>query len=65
MDRISLGVLRASFAHCCVFIGNDSGPAQLAAATGAPAVVLFGPADSAEWVPLGGLGSGCCEADNP
>jgi len=37
----------------CVYLGNDSGLSHLAAATGARAVVLFGPSDPAEWAPRG------------
>ncbi|MGH7985532.1 MAG: glycosyltransferase family 9 protein [Candidatus Binataceae bacterium] len=35
------------------FIGNDSGISHLAAAAGAPGVVLFGPTDPRRWCPLG------------
>jgi ADP-heptose:LPS heptosyltransferase len=51
--RLPLGALLAGFSRCSVFVGNDSGPAHLAAAVGAPAVVLFGPTDPGEWAPLG------------
>jgi lipopolysaccharide heptosyltransferase III len=34
-----------------IFIGNDSGPAHLAAATGTPAVVMYGPTNPAKWHP--------------
>jgi heptosyltransferase-3 len=34
-----------------LFIGNDSGPAHVAAALGRPAVVLFGSSDSRRWHP--------------
>jgi ADP-heptose:LPS heptosyltransferase len=34
-----------------LFLGNDSGPAHLAAAFGLPLVVLFGPSDSEIWSP--------------
>jgi ADP-heptose:LPS heptosyltransferase len=34
-----------------LFIGNDSGPAHIAAAFGIPAVVLFGPSDAEIWAP--------------
>jgi ADP-heptose:LPS heptosyltransferase len=34
-----------------VFVGNDSGPAHIAAAFGIPALVLFGPSDSEIWAP--------------
>jgi heptosyltransferase-3 len=33
------------------FVGNDSGPAHVAAAFGVPQVVLFGPSDSEVWAP--------------
>jgi ADP-heptose:LPS heptosyltransferase len=35
------------------FIGNDSGVSHLAAASGAPGVVIFGPTDPQRWRPLG------------
>jgi ADP-heptose:LPS heptosyltransferase len=34
-----------------MFVGNDSGPAHLAAALGVPAVVIFGASDAAIWGP--------------
>jgi ADP-heptose:LPS heptosyltransferase len=34
-----------------LFVGNDSGPAHMAAAFGLPVVVLFGPSDSVVWAP--------------
>jgi heptosyltransferase III len=34
-----------------LFIGNDSGPAHMAAAFGLPVIVLFGPSDSVVWAP--------------
>ena len=34
-----------------LFIGNDSGPAHMAAAFGLPCVVLFGPTDPVTWGP--------------
>ena len=37
------------------FVGNDSGVSHLAAAAGAPGVVLFGPTDPARWRPLGAV----------
>jgi len=51
--RLPLGALLAGLSRCSVFVGNDSGPAHLAAAVGAPVVVLFGPTDPGEWAPLG------------
>lgn len=41
----------ASFA--AGFVGNDSGVSHLAAAAGAPGVVIFGPTDPGRWRPLG------------
>jgi len=38
-------------AGASVFIGNDSGPAHLAAAFGVPCTVLFGPSNPAIWGP--------------
>jgi ADP-heptose:LPS heptosyltransferase len=34
-----------------LFVGNDSGPAHVAAAFGVPEVVLFGPSDAEVWAP--------------
>lgn len=34
-----------------VFIGNDSGPAHIAAALGVPSMVFFGPSDEEIWAP--------------
>jgi heptosyltransferase-3 len=34
-----------------LFVGNDSGPAHLAAAFGVPELVLFGPSDAEIWAP--------------
>ncbi|MFZ2063231.1 MAG: glycosyltransferase family 9 protein [Candidatus Binatus sp.] len=35
------------------FVGNDSGVSHLAAAVGAPGVVIFGPTDPVRWRPRG------------
>jgi len=40
-------------ARARVYIGNDSGISHLAAAAGAPTIVLFGPTDPAVWAPRG------------
>lgn len=52
-DTLSLGELIALFTQCAFFLGNDSGPMHLAAATGARVFALFGPTDEQRWGPLG------------
>jgi ADP-heptose:LPS heptosyltransferase len=42
----------ALLAGVTLFLGNDSGISHLAAAVGAPGVVLFGPTDARRWRPL-------------
>ena len=39
--------------QCDLYIGHDSGPSHLAAAVGAPTVVIFGPTDPAVYAPPG------------
>jgi ADP-heptose:LPS heptosyltransferase len=53
IDRPSLPALAATLAESRLFIGNDSGVSHLAAAVGAPCVVLFGPTDPSLWAPDG------------
>jgi ADP-heptose:LPS heptosyltransferase len=43
----------AALKHARLFIGNDTGFAQLAAAAGAPTLALFGPSDDRIWRPWG------------
>jgi len=38
-------------AGASLFVGNDSGPAHMAAALGVPSVVIFGASDPAIWGP--------------
>ncbi len=47
-----LPVLAALLARCRLFVGHDSGISHLAAAVGAPCVLLFGPTDPDIWAPL-------------
>jgi ADP-heptose:LPS heptosyltransferase len=47
VGELSLGELAALCARAEVFLGNDSGPAHLAAAAGARCVVLYGPQEAA------------------
>ena len=44
--------LAALLAGVALFLGHDSGISHLAAAVGAPGVVLFGPTDARRWRPL-------------
>jgi len=46
-----LSEIKALLAGAALFVGNDSGPAHMAAAFGVPSVVIFGPSDPAIWGP--------------
>jgi len=46
-----LSEIKALLARSSLFVGNDSGPAHMAAAFGLPAVVIFGNSDPAIWGP--------------
>ena len=47
----SLSEVKSLLAAAALFVGNDSGPAHMAAAFGLPSVVVFGPSDPAIWGP--------------
>lgn len=47
----SLEELKSLLAEATLFVGNDSGPAHIAAAFGRPVVVLFGSSDVENWRP--------------
>lgn len=51
--RLDLWVLGAILAQARGYVGNDSGVSHLAAASGVPSVVLFGPTDPRQWAPRG------------
>jgi len=51
LENSGLGQLSAAFAEARLFVGNDSGPAHMAAALGRPVVVIFGSSSSAIWGP--------------
>jgi predicted lipopolysaccharide heptosyltransferase III len=51
LSSLSIGELTALIADSQLFVGNDSGPAHIAAAVKTPLVVLFGPASSIRWRP--------------
>ena len=48
---LSLAALKSLLAGAELFVGNDSGPAHVAAAFGVPCVVICGSSDSAVWHP--------------
>jgi heptosyltransferase III len=50
-SRESLKITKSLLSGASLFIGNDSGPAHIAAAFGVPVVVLFGPSDPVTWAP--------------
>lgn len=52
-NRLDLPELVALYRRCVCFIGSDSGPMHLAAATGMPVFALFGPSKENIWAPLG------------
>ena len=43
--------LKPLLRDAALFVGNDSGPAHMAAAFGLPVVVIFGPSDPIVWAP--------------
>jgi len=51
ISSLSIGELVAVIAGGKLFVGNDSGPAHIAAAVKTPLVVMFGPASSIRWRP--------------
>ncbi len=50
--RLSLGGLAALLGEVDLFVGNDSGPSQLAAVVAPRSVRIFGPANRGRWAPL-------------
>jgi heptosyltransferase-3 len=49
--HLPLPVLGALLSRCSLYLGHDSGISHLAAASGAPCVLLFGRTDPAIWAP--------------
>ena len=49
--QTSLSGVKSLLASASLFIGNDSGPAHMAAAFAVPSIVIFGPSDPAIWGP--------------
>lgn len=46
-----LADVKSLLSGAALFVGNDSGPAHVAAAFGVPVVVLFGPSNPVTWAP--------------
>ncbi len=51
LERMSLAQFAAALAGARLFVGNDSGPAHMAAALSQPVVVIFGSSSSPIWGP--------------
>ncbi len=51
LENLPLCTLGAIFSRCALFVGHDSGISHLAAASGAPCLLLFGPTDPGVWAP--------------
>jgi len=51
LESPPLPALGAAFALANLYVGHDSGISHLAAASGCPCVLLFGPTDPAVWAP--------------
>ena len=60
--HLPLPHLAAILARSRLFIGHDSGISHLAAAVGAPSLLLFGPTDPAVWAPAN---AGVCVLEAP
>ncbi|NOZ22627.1 MAG: glycosyltransferase family 9 protein [Planctomycetes bacterium] len=52
-ENLPLPLLAAILSRCRTYLGNDSGITHIAAAVGAPTVVIFGPTDPDVWGPRG------------
>jgi ADP-heptose:LPS heptosyltransferase len=57
LEGVSLGQFAAALAGARLFVGNDSGPAHMAAALARPVVVIFGSSSSPIWGPWPRRGS--------
>ena len=53
LEDVDMGVYSAILARAAVVVANDTGPAHVAAAVGAPVVSVLGPSDAARYRPLG------------
>lgn len=53
--RTDIPTSAAVYAGAALFIGSDNGMAHLAAAVGAPSVIVFGPSNHRAWAPYGAV----------
>lgn len=53
LDGVKLGTYGAVLRRAALMVSNDTGPAHLAAAVGAPILGVLGPTDPAQWAPWG------------
>jgi len=52
-NQLTITELVALCQRTKLFVGNDTGPTHLAAATGTPTIAIFGPTDERRWGPMG------------
>lgn len=50
-ENLPLAELAARLSACRIYFGHDTGISHLAAASGVPSLLLFGPTDPATWAP--------------
>lgn len=65
LEGISLAQFAAAIADARLFVGNDSGPAHMAAALARPVVVIFGSSSSPIWGPWPRPGANARVVQNP
>jgi heptosyltransferase-2 len=53
LNPVDLPTLTALYADARLYVGCDTGPSHLSAATGTPSVILFGPTSPRVWGPRG------------
>jgi ADP-heptose:LPS heptosyltransferase len=63
--RLSLPALAALYRRATLVLTNDTGPAHIAYAVGAPSVTVFGAASPEQWGPLDSSCHAVVEADDP
>lgn len=54
-DSLPLPILTGLLSQACIFVGQDSGIAHIAAATGIHCLLLYGPTNPNIWAPTNAL----------